>query len=143
MKTFLFRVGALMLLLFLVANCSSTKSTQSNVQLGKAGFAEDEEIYIPHLKSERKNFFPETLAETHWVDSIYNQMTFEEKVGQLFMVAAYSNKDTIHTNAIEKLIKDYKIGGLIFFQGGPGRQARLTNKYQSLSKVPLFIGIDI
>jgi beta-N-acetylhexosaminidase len=142
MKTFLFRVGALMLLLFLVANCSSTKSTQSNVQLGKAGFAEDEEIYIPHLKSERKNFFPETLAETHWVDSIYNQMTFEEKVGQLFMVAAYSNKDTIHTKAIEKLIKDYKIGGLIFFQGGPGRQARLTNKYQSLSKVPLFIGID-
>ncbi len=142
MKIFLFRFGALMLLMFLVANCSSTKSTLSNVQLGKAGFEDDEEIYVPHLKSERKNFFPETFAETHWVDSIYNQMTFEEKVGQLFMVAAYSNKDTIHTNAIEKLIKDYKIGGLIFFQGGPGRQARLTNKYQSLSKVPLFIGID-
>ncbi|MES2411944.1 MAG: glycoside hydrolase family 3 N-terminal domain-containing protein, partial [Bacteroidota bacterium] len=90
----------------------------------------------------RKNFFPETTLEAHWVDSVYNQMTFDEKVGQLFMVAAYSNKDTIHTNAVEKLVRDYKIGGLIFFQGGPMRQAQLTNKYQAMAKVPLFIGID-
>jgi len=110
--------------------------------LPKAEIAVDEEMYVPLIKSERKNFFPETDAETHWVDSIYNQMTFDEKVGQLFMVAAYSNKDTIHTNAIQKLVRDYKIGGLIFFQGGPMRQARLTNLYQSKTKVPLFIGID-
>jgi beta-glucosidase-like glycosyl hydrolase/CubicO group peptidase (beta-lactamase class C family) len=69
-------------------------------------------------------------------------MDFKEKVGQLFMVAAYSNKDSTHVNAIEKLIQDYKIGGMIFFQGGPLRQARLTNRYQSKSKIPLFIGID-
>lgn len=77
-----------------------------------------------------------------WVDSVYNQMSFDERVGQLFMVAAYSNKDTVHTNSIDKLINNYKIGGLIFFQGGPYRQARLTNQYQSKSKLPLFIGID-
>jgi beta-glucosidase-like glycosyl hydrolase/CubicO group peptidase (beta-lactamase class C family) len=131
------------MLLVFVTNCSSTQKTApSNLTLAKAGIAEDEEIYIPHLKSERKNFFPETNKETQWVDSIYNQLSFDEKVGQLFMVAAYSNKDTVHTNAIEKLIRNYKIGGLIFFQGGPMRQARLTNKYQSVSKVPLFIGID-
>jgi len=69
-------------------------------------------------------------------------MSFDEKVGQLFMVAAYSNKDSIHINSIDKLIKDSKIGGLIFFQGGPVRQANLTNRYQSKSKLPLFIGID-
>jgi beta-N-acetylhexosaminidase len=80
--------------------------------------------------------------EKIWVDSIYNQLTFEEKVGQLFMVAAYSNKDAEHVKSIEKLIDEYKIGGLIFFQGGPVRQARLTNKYQSKSKIPLFVGID-
>ncbi len=142
MKQFLFRIAVFSALLFLVTNCSTTKDKRSVVTLNKAGIAEDEEIYIPHLKSERKNFFPETLAETQWVDSIYNQMTFDEKVGQLFMVAAYSNKDSVHTNAIKKLVRDYKIGGLIFFQGGPRRQARLTNQYQSLAKVPLFIGID-
>lgn len=77
-----------------------------------------------------------------WVDSVYNKMTFDERVGQLFMISAYSNKDSVHTNAIDKLIRDYKIGGLIFFQGGPVRQAKLTNHFQAVSKLPLLIGID-
>ncbi|WP_396193726.1 glycoside hydrolase family 3 N-terminal domain-containing protein [Flavobacterium sp.] len=142
MKQFLFRIVVFTALLFLVTNCSTTKEKKSVVTLNKAGIAEDGEIYIPHIKSERKNFFPESFSENQWVDSIYNQMTFEDKVGQLFMVAAYSNKDSVHTNAIKKLVRQYKIGGVIFFQGGPRRQARLTNQYQSLAKVPLFVGID-
>ena len=142
MKRLLFRIGLFTALLFLITNCSSTKNKPTTVVLPKVEIAIDEEVYIPHLKSDRKNFFPETFDENRWVDSIYSRMTFDEKVGQLFMVAAYSNKDTIHTNAIEKLVRDYKIGGLIFFQGGPMRQARLTNKYQSMAKLPLFIGID-
>ncbi|MFY8066025.1 MAG: glycoside hydrolase family 3 N-terminal domain-containing protein, partial [Flavobacterium sp.] len=142
MKRVLYRIGLFMALLFLVTNCASTKNKPTNVAFPKTDLDLDEEVYIPHLKSDRKNFFPETSAETRWVDSLYNQMSFNEKVGQLFMVAAYSNKDTIHTKAIEKLVCDYNIGGLIFFQGGPMRQARLTNNYQALSKVPLFIGID-
>jgi beta-glucosidase-like glycosyl hydrolase/CubicO group peptidase (beta-lactamase class C family) len=116
--------------------------TPSKVTLQKPEITDFEEVYIPQLKSERKNFFKDSEAEKHWVDSIYAQMTLEEKVGQLFMVAAYSNKDTTHTNAIEKLIRNQKIGGVIFFQGGPLRQANLTNRYQSKSKIPLFVGID-
>jgi beta-glucosidase-like glycosyl hydrolase/CubicO group peptidase (beta-lactamase class C family) len=143
MKRLLFSIGLGTGLLLLVTNCSSTKVVNKSIPIfPKADITVDEEVYIPHLKSDRKNFFPETSSETRWVDSIYNQMSFDEKVGQLFMVAAYSNKDTLHTNAIEKLVRNYKIGGLIFFQGGPMRQARLTNKYQSITKVPLFIGID-
>lgn len=80
--------------------------------------------------------------EQRWVDSVYKLMTFDEKVGQLFMVATYSNKDEGHYSAIDKLINEYKIGGLIFFQGGPVRQATLTNRFQAKSKIPLFIGID-
>jgi hypothetical protein len=45
-----------------------------------------------------------------WVDSIYTQMTFEEKVGQLFMVAAYSNKDSMHVKEVEKLVVENKVG---------------------------------
>lgn len=90
----------------------------------------------------RDHFSVSEKKETAWVDSVYNSMGHDERIGQLFMVAAYSNKDTTHVRAIEKLIADYKIGGLIFFQGGPGRQAKLTNRYQALSKTPLFIGID-
>lgn len=80
--------------------------------------------------------------EKTWVDSIYNNLNFEEKLGQLFMVAAYSNKDAAHVKSVEKLVTDYGVGGLIFFQGGPVRQAKLTNYYQSKAKVPLFMGID-
>ncbi|VXB62598.1 Beta-N-acetylglucosaminidase [Flavobacterium sp. 9AF] len=77
-----------------------------------------------------------------WIDSIYNKLSFEEKVGQLFMVAAYSNKNEVHNKEIDELIEKYKVGGLIFFQGGPVRQAQLTNRYQSKANIPLFIGID-
>lgn len=83
-----------------------------------------------------------SVAEQRWTDSVYNQFSFDERVGQLFMVAAYSNKDSAHVRGIDKLINDYKIGGVIFFQGGPVRQAKLTNRYQKKSKVPLFVGID-
>lgn len=80
--------------------------------------------------------------ETQWVDSLYNTMSLQEKVGQLFMVATYSNRNQSHMDSVKKLISDHHIGGLIFFQGGPVRQANQTNEYQLLSKVPLMIGID-
>jgi beta-N-acetylhexosaminidase len=81
-------------------------------------------------------------SQRKWVDSVYNQLSFDEKIGQLFMIAAYSNKDSAHIKSIDRLITENKVGGLIFFQGGPGRQARLTNRYQSKSKLPLFIAVD-
>ena len=73
---------------------------------------------------------------------MYKTLTPKERLGQLFMVAAYSNKGIEHQAEIEKLIREYGLGGLIYFQGGPGRQARQTNYYQSFSKVPLLIGMD-
>ena len=94
-------------------------------------FSEAEKIEVQDIYEEQR-----------WIDSVYKKMTFEEKVGQLFMVAAYSNKDESHYRSIDKLVEEYKIGGLIFFQGGPVRQATLTNRYQSKSKLPLLVGID-
>ncbi|MDH3709338.1 MAG: serine hydrolase [Cyclobacteriaceae bacterium] len=81
-------------------------------------------------------------TEERWVDSVYQNLSEDQRIGQLFMVAAYSNKSPDHQKAIEKLIKQYHLGGLIFMQGGPVRQVRLTNHFQQLSKVPLFIAMD-
>lgn len=81
-------------------------------------------------------------TQEQWVDSTYNSLSFDEKVGQLFMIAAYSNKKEDHAQDLDKLITKYKIGGLIFFQGGPNRQAKLTNRFQAKSKIPMLIGID-
>jgi len=132
----------LFILALFVSNCSTTKKTTTSHKLVKPEIAFEDEIYIPHLKSERKTFFKGSESEDKWVDSVYSQMPLNERIGQLFMVAAYSNKDTVHFNSLDKLIRDYKIGGLIFFQGGPNRQAKLTNRFQAKSKLPLFIGID-
>ncbi len=77
-----------------------------------------------------------------WVDSVFNTLTAEEKIGQLFMVAAYSNRDEVHYQAIDRLVLENKIGGLIFFQGTPNKQAELTNRYQSLCDIPMLIAID-
>ena len=80
--------------------------------------------------------------DSNWVDSVLNGLSREEKIGQLFMVAAYSNKDEEHYKQIDRLIEKQKIGGLIFFQGGPVRQAKLTNRYQAKADVQLMIGMD-
>jgi len=81
-------------------------------------------------------------AQEKWVDSILSSMTIDEKIGQLFMVQAYSNLDSVHENKIKEMIQNYHVGNLIFMQGTPKKQAELTNMYQSLSKVPLMIGFD-
>jgi len=83
-----------------------------------------------------------TKSEQRWVDSVFQNLTQEQRIGQLFMVAAYSNQGAEHRRSIDKLIKNYHLGGLIFFQGGPQRQANLTNHYQAASKVPLLIAMD-
>ncbi|GHT23117.1 beta-N-acetylglucosaminidase [Bacteroidia bacterium] len=79
---------------------------------------------------------------TPWVDSVFYSLTFEQRIGQLLMVAAYSNKDQKHVDHISDCIRQYHIGGLVFFQGGPLRQAQLTNHYQNLSQTPLLIAMD-
>ena len=78
----------------------------------------------------------------YWADSVIENLTLDEKIGQLFMVIAYSNKSKEHKKEISRLIKKHKIGGLMFLQGGPKRQAILTNYYQSISKIPLMIALD-
>jgi len=89
------------------------------------------------------DLFPPFLSSpTPWADSVFSTLSADDRIAQLFMVAAYSNKGEEHINYISNLIKNHKIGGLIFFQGGPIRQARLTNKYQDITKVPLMIAMD-
>jgi len=81
----------------------------------------------------------DSLAQKKWVDSVYNSLSLNEKIGQLFMVDVFSENPRTD---IKKLITQYHIGGVIFSKGGPVRQAQLTNTYQKLSKTPLVIAMD-
>lgn len=90
-----------------------------------------------------ENRFVDKLNESNqWADSLLSTLSDDERIAQLFMVAAYSNKGTVESDKISNLVNKYQIGGIIFFQGEPGKQAELTNWYQSLAKVPLWIGMD-
>lgn len=77
-----------------------------------------------------------------WVDSIYDNMTLEEKIGQLFMADIFSSDPKAKTDKIKNLITNYHLGGVIFSKGGPMRQAKLNNEFQSIAKIPLMIGMD-
>lgn len=77
-----------------------------------------------------------------WVDSIYDNMTVQEKFGQLFMVDLFSSDPKSKVDRIKRLITDYHLGGVIFSKGGPMRQAKINNEFQALAKVPLMIGMD-
>ncbi len=83
-----------------------------------------------------------SARQNQWVDSVFNSLSPDDRIGQLFMVAAYSDGGAAQQRQVEELITQYHIGGLIFFQGGPVRQAQLTNRFQAISQVPLLIGMD-
>ena len=84
----------------------------------------------------------DSSAQQLWVNMQYESMTLDEKLGQLFMVSVASDQSKAETDKIAALIKEEHIGGVIFSTGGPVRQAKLTNKYQELAKVPLMVGMD-
>ncbi len=96
-------------------------------------------FFTLHGKSQRQIANP--VAE-RWVDSVYQSLSEEQRIGQLFMVAAYSNRNQEHEKELQELIESYNIGGLIFFQGGPLRQAHMQNRLQSQAQTPLLIGMD-
>ena len=77
-----------------------------------------------------------------WVDSVMGQMTLDEKIAQLIMIPVYSNKSASYNSETIKLVEKYQLGGVIFMQGGPGRQINLVNRLQKVSKVPLLVGMD-
>ncbi|MDO5607324.1 MAG: glycoside hydrolase family 3 N-terminal domain-containing protein [Capnocytophaga sp.] len=102
-------------------------------------------IFITDLYAQQPNplIAKDVVAQERWVDSIYNNMSLDEKIGQLFMVSVFSSQiGTKNTEYVKTLIKNYHIGGIIFSKGGPQRQTKLTNEYQALSKIPLMISMD-
>ncbi|MCW3075170.1 MAG: beta-lactamase [Flaviaesturariibacter sp.] len=85
---------------------------------------------------------PTTKAANKWVKTQFKKLSREEKIAQLMVIRAHSNLGAEHVASVADQISKYNVGGLVFFQGGPLRQAALTNKYQALAKTPLLVTID-
>jgi beta-glucosidase-like glycosyl hydrolase len=98
---------------------------------GFAAFAQQKTGYISSLN-----------RQNHWVDSVYKKLSRKQRIAQLFFVRAHTDRGQAYEDSVGNVIKDEKVGGLVFFQGGPVRQLDLINTYQKLAKVPLLIAMD-
>ena len=76
-----------------------------------------------------------------WADSVYQSLTLEEKIAQLFFARANQSGEP-YIEEVGKYIKNYNIGGVVFFRADPISQALKTNEWNRLAKTPLFIAID-
>ncbi len=83
-------------------------------------------------------------APTPWADSVFQTLSLDQKIGQLFMVPAWSDPKHMYFNDKQMVewITKYGVGGIIFFQGGPQNQLKCTQRYQDFSSIPLLIGMD-
>lgn len=77
-----------------------------------------------------------------WVNATYNSLSQDEKLGQLFIVALYTNKGDEHITGVRNLVLSEKIGGLILMQDDAEKHIKLVNEFQSKSRIPMMIGMD-
>ena len=90
-----------------------------------------------------KNLSKDDLKKANnWVNQTYNNLSQDEKLGQLFIVALYTNKDEEHISNVRSIVEKEQIGGLILMQDDAAREITLVNEFQKKSKVPLMIGMD-
>lgn len=94
------------------------------------------------LATYAQDFFAKTPAAERWVKKKFRKLNKDQRIAQLMIIRAHSNLGAEHVAEVTELIKKYNVGGLCFFQGGPVRQALLTNQYQAIAKTPLLISID-
>jgi beta-N-acetylhexosaminidase len=92
--------------------------------------------------AQKESYIQSLTNQNRWVDSVFRKMSRRQKVAQLFFVRAHTNLGKAYEDSVGEVIKNQQVGGLVFFQGGPVRQADLINRYQKLSAVPLIIAQD-
>jgi beta-N-acetylhexosaminidase len=92
--------------------------------------------------AQQADYISSLNTQNQWVDSVFKKLNRKHKIAQLFFVRAHTNKGQAYSDSVAKVIKKEQIGGLVFFQGGPVRQAALTNQYQKLSHIPLLVAMD-
>ncbi len=95
-------------------------------------------VWVQHFEQQYRKVF----EKKYFVDSLFSTLNEQERIGQLFMIAAYSTKDSAHFYQLDSLVKKYHVGGLIFFKGSPQPQALMTNYFQQAARTPLFIAVD-
>jgi beta-N-acetylhexosaminidase len=98
-------------------------------------------LFSSALKAQKAPDFL-TQHNAAWVENTLKTMTIDQKIGQLFMPRGNYSGKGYDPQKLLKWVKDYHLGGMVFFAGQPTVQAQITNDLQAASKIPMFIGED-
>ena len=77
-----------------------------------------------------------------WVDSVMRRLSLKERIGQLFIYTIAPQTDKANRDLMRKVVREYKVGGLLFSGGQVQNQAILTNEAQQMATVPLLMTFD-
>ena len=132
----LFRLFILFWGLLILASCERHRAPHKIVVFRAPQVLPEDTIKYPNALITTLN------RRNDWVDSVFRTLTPAQRISQLMIVEAFPNKGKKHEEDVLHLIRRYRVGGIIFFQGGPVRQTKLTNKFQAASKIPLLISMD-
>lgn len=97
---------------------------------------------IAHNLFAQQDYIQSLNQQNHWVDSVFKKLNRRKKIAQILFIRAHTNLGQAYIDSIAKVIKKEQIGGVVFFQGGPVRQANVLNQYQALAKIPLMVAMD-
>ncbi|NLR92704.1 glycoside hydrolase family 3 protein [Flammeovirga agarivorans] len=84
-------------------------------------------------------FFDASIEDLQWVDSVWQSLSNEEKIAQLFIVPHYTSRSY---KEVEFLVREYNVGGVIFFKGKAIDQVNAVNRLNNVAKTPLVYTLD-
>jgi beta-N-acetylhexosaminidase len=107
-------------------------------------------LFFWSCAEKQKQFFPAGLMASHveaknWAEKTLQNLTLRQKIGQMIceqIRGEYVAEDDPDYQYWLKLVKDYNIGGFVLYGGTPHDTARLLNRLQEASKIPLLISAD-
>jgi len=85
--------------------------------------------------------FGQTTKEK-WVDSVFQKLPFEDRIGQLIMLPVDAYADDSERDKLLNLVNSYGIGGVVLTRGGPIAQQQLIQELQAQSPIPLLVGLN-
>lgn len=87
----------------------------------------------------KKNPFFLSDEQIAWINDTYEQMTLEEKIGQLFCPIVFTKEE----EALKELVNNWHIGGMLYREG-PGEELGKSHEIlQKASKIPLLTASNL
>ncbi|MCC5926151.1 MAG: serine hydrolase [Bacteroidetes bacterium] len=139
------------IILLVLISIAATLAVSAMVVLNSPGESQSTEpVPVSSFSSVEQQPLPEypTLKATSQVniDTLMANLSPRQKIAQLMIVWAhgqYQSADSERFEYLERLVTEEQIGGLMFSRGNIYDQAVLTNRLQSLARVPLWITQDM